>query len=289
MSTDLAVTGVRASCISHKGNSQYRIKAKMSYVDESLFGRSNGLQSPVPEFEPPWVSKPQTEPQQPLLWSPVTINSPNRRTANGETNPIPVPSKSGGTPTKKNKYRLKSHTPSYCDESLFGSKQDSPVWEAPWTAKENKVKIRPLLWSPITLKINSSAFHAGSTKNASPQAHPVKALSPDTGGSSSGFVAEYRGKTDFWKRPDSNASSVATTTRGRSQSLTRWQQAPTQLGAVSSLLNSSRNAERLYCRPTSAFAGLSEPQHCGRRRSGSASSVRPKMMDSRKPNPPWKY
>ncbi|XP_028680060.1 RBPJ-interacting and tubulin-associated protein 1-like [Erpetoichthys calabaricus] len=64
---------------------------------------------------------------------------------------------------KKNKYRLKSHSPSYCDESLFGPLLEPPSWEAPWSKKEDTFKVRPLLWYPPTL--------ASCSEEASPTAH----------------------------------------------------------------------------------------------------------------------
>lgn len=44
--------------------------------------------------------------------------------------------------------RLISHTPSYCDESLFGSRSKGTSWEAPWMAKGDAAKLHTLFWTP---------------------------------------------------------------------------------------------------------------------------------------------
>ncbi|XP_067911226.1 RBPJ-interacting and tubulin-associated protein 1-like isoform X2 [Heterodontus francisci] len=291
MSADLAVTGVQPSRVSHKGYSHYRVRAKTSYVDETLFGHSDGLQSSVAEFEPPWGSTSQTGSRQPLLWSP---SSQMRPSTNGEIGPVPTPAKCGGMPVKKNKYRLKSCMPSYCDESLFGPKQEDPGWEAPWTAKEDKIKTRPLLWTPSVHKISSNALCSSSTQFSSAKRNPVKPHYPTTRESSADFIAEYRGKTDYWKRPNSdNDSAKDTPIRERTQSLTRMRITRKRIVKADSTQNTTRNTEQLQCRQMSAFTVLSGPQYCNRQRPGSLSDYvscgQPKAAGSIKLNPPWKY
>ncbi|XP_030878103.1 RBPJ-interacting and tubulin-associated protein 1 [Leptonychotes weddellii] len=44
--------------------------------------------------------------------------------------------------------RLISHTPSYCDESLFGSRPEGTSWEGPWMAKGDAAKLHALFWTP---------------------------------------------------------------------------------------------------------------------------------------------
>lgn len=44
--------------------------------------------------------------------------------------------------------RLISHTPSYCDESLFGSRPWGTNWEGPWMAKGDAAKLHSLFWTP---------------------------------------------------------------------------------------------------------------------------------------------
>ncbi|XP_041058255.1 RBPJ-interacting and tubulin-associated protein 1-like isoform X1 [Carcharodon carcharias] len=287
MSSDLAVTDLQPSHVRHKGCSRYRVRAKTSYVDETLFGHSNGLQRSVAEFEPPWGSTSQTGSQQPLLWSP---SSQIRPSANGKIGPVPTPSKCGGTPIKKNKYRLKCRMPSYCDESLFGSKQEDPGWEAPWTAEEDKIKIRPLLWTPSVHKISSNEF---CSEFSPAKGNPVKPPYAVTKESSTDFITEYRDKADYWKRPNSDSDSVNDTPiRERSQSLTRMHNSKKRIVKADSTYT-ARNTEQLQYRPISAFTLPSGPQHYNRWRPGSmsdsVSSNQPKTTSSVTINPPWKY
>ncbi|XP_078277853.1 RBPJ-interacting and tubulin-associated protein 1-like [Rhinoraja longicauda] len=288
MSADTAITAIQACRASHKGRSRYKVGAKTSYVDETLFGCSSKVQISMDEFDPPWVSASPATTQRPLLWSPSTQTRPN-----GDVTQVPIPLKSGRTPIK-NKYRLKSCKPSYCDESLFGPRQDDASWEAPWTAKDDKIKIRPLLWSPTPRKISPSAFRSTSNQLPSDGRNPVKPLYPTTRESSADFITEYKGKTDYWRRPDSNnASPINTPVRRRSQSLTRKHNSMKEIVKDDSTLNAPRNIKSLRGRPISASAAHSGLQHCLRPRSGSlsdsATANRFNTTNSVKLNPPWKY
>ncbi|KAM3826222.1 RBPJ-interacting and tubulin-associated protein 1 isoform 1-T2 [Vipera latastei] len=175
----------------------YRNKATASFVDESLFGSQGKHPSSSPEFKPPWK---EARGQRPLLWSPETTqvdSSPLK-------SPQPV-----STPRKRNKYRLKSHTPSYCDETLFGSKSGGQEWTASWATREDVAKLRPLLWTPPSAPRDRPVlFH-----------HP-KEMVTSTGRDR--FEANHKVGTSFRKPPE-NSSDVATQVIRRpcSQSLTR--------------------------------------------------------------------
>lgn len=288
MSADIVITAIQACRTSHKGRSRYRVGAKTSYVDETLFGNSSKVQSSMDEFDPPWVSASPAATQRPLLWSPSTQTRPN-----GDVSQVPIPLKSGRTPIK-NKYRLKSCKPSYCDESLFGPRQDDAGWEAPWTVKDDKIKIRPLLWSPTPRKISSSVFRSTSNQLPSDGRNPVKPHHPTTRKSSTDFITEYKDKTDYWRRPDSNnASPNDTPGRRRSQSLTRKDNSMKEIVKEDSTLNAPRNIKPLRGRPISASAVHPGLQHSLRTRSGSlsdsATANRLNTTNSVKLNPPWKY
>ncbi|XP_078083147.1 RBPJ-interacting and tubulin-associated protein 1-like [Mustelus asterias] len=286
MSGNLAVTDFQPSHVRHKGCSHYRVRAKTSYVDETLFGHSNELQSSLAEFEPPWGSTSQTGSRHPLLWSP---SSQIRPSATGEIGPVPNPSKCGSTPIKKNKYRLKCRMPSYCDETLFGSKQEDADWEAPWTAQEDKIKIRPLLWTPSVHKISSNESCSRSVQFSFAKGNTVKPPYSNTRESCHDFIAEYRGKADYWKRPNSdNDSANDTPARERPQSLTRIPSSRTKIVKVD-----SRNTEQLQYRPISVLTSHSGPQHYNKQRPGSRSDSvsrsQSKTTSSVILNPPWKY
>ncbi|XP_033924196.1 RBPJ-interacting and tubulin-associated protein 1 [Melopsittacus undulatus] len=84
-----------------------RRRPRASFVDESLFGSPAAARPPPPAFPPPWAGAPR-----------------------------PGPRPSG-------QRRLRGHTPSFCDESLFG-----PARAAPRMTKEDVAKLQALLWSP---------------------------------------------------------------------------------------------------------------------------------------------
>ncbi|XP_072443463.1 RBPJ-interacting and tubulin-associated protein 1-like isoform X1 [Chiloscyllium punctatum] len=294
MSADKAINAVQHSHVRHKGFNHYRVIAKTSYVDETLFGKSYGLRSPVAELESPWHSTSQTGAQQPSLWSSSSQIKPS---AHGEVGLVPNPRKCGGTPIKKNKYRLKGHVPSYCDESLFGPKQEDPNWEAPWTAQEDKIKIRPLLWSPSVHNVSSNAFCSCSSQFSSAKGNPVKPLYLVTRESSTDAIAENRGKSDYWKQPKSDEHSTnSTPILEQSKSLVRksspWKRI-VKTDFVKAKLNTTRNTEQLQCRPISPFTGFSGPKHCNKQKAGKLSDYvsysQPKVTDSVMLGPPWKY
>ncbi|XP_032085850.1 RBPJ-interacting and tubulin-associated protein 1 [Thamnophis elegans] len=175
----------------------YRIKATASFVDESLFGNQGKHQPSGPEFEPPWKEA-KTHGQRPLLWSPEA-----RRV---DSSPLKSP-QSVSTPRKRSKYRLKSHTPSYCDETLFGSKPGGHGWTASWATREDVAKLRPLLWTPPSAPRDRPVLSH----------RPPKEVVASTGNGR--FEANHKAGTSAWKPPE-NPSDGATR-RPPSQSLTR--------------------------------------------------------------------
>uniref|UniRef100_A0A8C5RKK3 RBPJ-interacting and tubulin-associated protein 1 n=1 Tax=Laticauda laticaudata TaxID=8630 RepID=A0A8C5RKK3_LATLA len=177
-----------------------RIKATASFVDESLFGNQGKRQPSGPEFEPPWKEA-KAPGQRPLLWSPDTRQV--------DSSPLKSP-QSVGTPRKRNKYRLKSHMPSYCDETLFGSKPGGHEWRACWATREDVAKLRPLLWTPPS----------------APRDRPVLFHHLEKEGITSmakgRFEASHKAGISFGKPPeDSSDGATQVLRRPRSQSPTR--------------------------------------------------------------------
>ncbi|XP_070619197.1 RBPJ-interacting and tubulin-associated protein 1 [Erythrolamprus reginae] len=171
----------------------YRIKAMPSFVDESLFGNQGKHQPSGLEFEPPWKEA-KTHGQKPLLWSPETRQL--------DSGPLKSP-QSISTPRKRNKYRLKSHTPSYCDETLFGSKPGGHEWSASWATREDVAKLRPLLWTPPSAPRDRPVLSH----------HPPKVTS--TG------MDRFEAGSSFWKPPENSPNVAAQIVRRpRSQSIT---------------------------------------------------------------------
>ncbi|XP_063171644.1 RBPJ-interacting and tubulin-associated protein 1 [Candoia aspera] len=225
----------------------YRIKATPSYVDESLFSSHRKHQPAGPDFEPPWRDG-KTWGQRPLLWSPETT----RVDAGPLKSPPPA-----STPRKRNKYRLKSHTPSYCDETLFGSKPGGQEWTASWAAREDVAKLRPLLWTPPSAPRDLPALFR----------HPKMVTSQGK----DRFEANRRVETSLGKQP-ANYSDTATQIMGRprSQSFTRLYNASDRFHPAGS------NKQQDQRTSTAAPGPLPTP------------CLSARASSSRKEKPPWK-
>ncbi|XP_012586584.1 PREDICTED: RBPJ-interacting and tubulin-associated protein 1 isoform X2 [Condylura cristata] len=157
----LAVSGVQTLPQQHRS----RVKAKASFVDETLFGSPAGARLAPPDFDPPWVEKVNRT---------KGVGTAASRVS-GARGSCETTSSRAGTPTlaprKKNKYRLISHTPSYCDESLFGSRPKGTSWETPWMAKEDAAKLHTLFWTPPATPRGSHSPR--------PRETPVRAIHPN--------------------------------------------------------------------------------------------------------------
>ncbi|XP_058014361.1 RBPJ-interacting and tubulin-associated protein 1 [Ahaetulla prasina] len=233
----------------------YRIKATASFVDESLFGNQGKHQPSSPEFEPPWTEA-KTHGQRPLLWSPDTRHV--------DSGPLKSP-QSVSTPRKRNKYRLKSHTPSYCDETLFGSKPGGHEWTTSWATREDVAKLRPLLWTPPSAPRDRPVlFH-----------RPPKEVVTSTG--KDRLEANHKAGTSFWKPPET-CSDVATQvmSRPRSQSLVRLYETSDRFRPARS------NQQQDQRTPTASLGALLTPRSKGL----PGSSAR--TTSSRSGKPPWR-
>ena len=135
-----------------------RVKFVRSTVDETLFGeRTKAVKEPirVPEFEPPWVDNGKTKPKIPS--KPLLFYCP--------TSPLrPASSRSQSTPLRR--YKPVQFSPTYVDETLFGSRRtkcsDSPPttdeFNPPWVKKNEKKQDRPILFDCNSrLVFNSSS------------------------------------------------------------------------------------------------------------------------------------
>uniref|UniRef100_A0A8D2KU06 RBPJ-interacting and tubulin-associated protein 1 n=1 Tax=Varanus komodoensis TaxID=61221 RepID=A0A8D2KU06_VARKO len=250
-----------------------RLKAKASYVDESLFGSQTGRQSAVTEFDPPWAEN-KASPQRPLLWSPAATQ--RERDATPQKGSLPA-----STPRKRNKYRLKSHTPSYCDETLFGSKPGGQKWEGPGMSDEDVAKLRPLLWTPPSAPRDQANLPL-------PQKMGQKAANRETPKSwrDEGFGGRNRREDSFWKHPESckDATNQGISGRGHSQSLTRIYGTSDRIQASVSKPRTSMPQDRHP--PAIPTGPLS--RSCSRGVSGPSSARMLKVPSACKPKPPWK-
>ncbi|XP_062942480.1 RBPJ-interacting and tubulin-associated protein 1 [Cynocephalus volans] len=139
---ELAISGMQTLHPQRHCRGGYRVKARASYVDETLFASPAGTRPPPPDFDPPWVEKTNRT-------KGVGTGASQALGARGSCETTPSRGRTPTlTPRKKNKYRLISHTPSFCDESLFGSRPEGTSWEAPGMAKGDAAKLRALFWTP---------------------------------------------------------------------------------------------------------------------------------------------
>ncbi|XP_007528888.1 RBPJ-interacting and tubulin-associated protein 1 [Erinaceus europaeus] len=186
---EVAMSGMQALHLRQRCRGTCRLKAKASYVDETLFGSPAGTRPTPPDFDPPWVERATT----------TQGAGPEAAQACGN---VKTTSQGGTpllTPRKKNKYRLLGHTPSYCDESLFGSRPAGSPWEAPWMAKGDTAKLHTLFWTPPTTPRGSRPLR--------PRETPLRAVHPE--GPRMTEPAVHQGSTD----------SARPARRGRSHSL----------------------------------------------------------------------
>lgn len=122
--------------------SSYRVKARASYVDETLFGSPAGTRPSPPNFDPPWV-------QNCSRTRGLGTGQSKASVAKGDCEVTPSRGSTGTlTPRRKNKYRLISHTPSYCDESLFGFQSQGTSGAVSRTAVGDAAKLHALFWTP---------------------------------------------------------------------------------------------------------------------------------------------
>ncbi|XP_048369619.1 RBPJ-interacting and tubulin-associated protein 1 [Sphaerodactylus townsendi] len=279
-SVETAVSGIQALQVQRRSKNTYRAKA--SYVDETLFGSHAAPQAAVMGFDPPWVNK-KPGPQRPLLWSPAAT----RWEADSGSSKAPGPP---STPRKKNKYRLKSRTPSYCDETLFGAKSGGQNEAIPWMKKEEAARLHSLLWtSPPTSRNHSSL--SSCQKEKSPRAiHRETPRSWQT----DGFEAQY-GEHPFWKIPENNSDEDDRDALGWAgyHPISRTYSASDTFQPPETHPRSNRQQDRDLPDASVAFSG-SKPHPKGivgppsARLSGPLSARLSRATGSCKPRPPWK-
>lgn len=97
---ELAISGMQTLHFPHRRGG-CRVKAKASYVDETLFGSPVGTRPPPPDFDPPWVQKTDR-----TRGGDTRASPPQASVSKGSCEATPS---RGSTPTltpkKKNKYR----------------------------------------------------------------------------------------------------------------------------------------------------------------------------------------
>ncbi|XP_009886932.1 PREDICTED: RBPJ-interacting and tubulin-associated protein 1 [Charadrius vociferus] len=191
-----------------------------------------------------------------------------------------------GTPAHGDwRHWLRSHTPSFCDESLFGAKPPGPAWAPPWMRKEDIAKLHPLLWSPPPAPRNQPGLSPRCRET------PVRALSSPAPASpaAAAFEVGRKGKSCLWKRPESGSCSEGrdAPSRGRSQSLSRLSTPSDGLCLASDNPKTERRKNQSL--PT-ALATPRGPLMRGRSKSVSTPPCARGSVAAGgcKPRPPWK-
>nr|XP_027779207.1 RBPJ-interacting and tubulin-associated protein 1 [Marmota flaviventris] len=260
---ELAISGMQTLHLQHRCRGGYRVKAKASYVDETLFGSPVSPRPPPPDFDPPWVQKSDS------IRGPVTRASPSQASlSKGSCETTPSRSSTPTlTPKKKNKYRLVRRSPSYCDESLFGSRPAGP--EASGMAKGDAAKLRALLWTP------PATPRGGHSPR--PRETPLRAIHP-AGPSKMG----PRVAADARELPSGGRGAPHPPGRGRSQSLTHLNTPSAGCAAHGEGPQAPR--------PSTSGVTFRSPLVTPRARSVSASvPATPRQGGAtQKPKPPWK-
>ncbi|NXT81488.1 RITA1 protein, partial [Zapornia atra] len=181
--------------------------------------------------------------------------------------------------------RLRSHTPSFCDESLFGAKPQGPARAAPWLRKEDVAKLHPLLWSPPPAPRGQPGLAPRPRAAPLRAVHPPAPASPAPAGAGTGC----KGRSCAWERPDGHLGSEVWSARRRgcSQSLSRLNTPSDEL------CSGSDNPRTERCKNQSPATAPATPRGCvarGRSQSTSRLSLGRTSVAAGgcKPRPPWK-
>ncbi|XP_053443872.1 RBPJ-interacting and tubulin-associated protein 1 [Nycticebus coucang] len=264
---ELAINGMQTLHLQHRCRGGCRVKARASYVDETLFGSPAGTRAAPPDFDPPWVEKANR-----TRGAGTGTSKALGAKENGETS-VSRGSTPTLTPRKKNKYRLISHTPSYCDESLFGFRSEGASRKAPWMTKGDAAKLHALFWTPpATPRGNHSPRSRETSLQAVHPAGPSK--------------AEPRVLVDSRKLSVDGLDSAHPLRQGRSPSLTHLNVPSTGHPATTAPHTNGPQDPR----PSMSGVTLQSPLLTPRARSVSVSvsSTHRQGAATQKPKPPWK-
>ncbi|XP_009462052.1 PREDICTED: RBPJ-interacting and tubulin-associated protein 1 [Nipponia nippon] len=179
-------------------------------------------------------------------------------------------------------HRLRNRAPSFCDESLFGSKPEGPAWAAPRMRNEEVAKLHPLLWSPPPAPRSPPGLSPRARQAPLRAVHPPAPASPSAPGSAVGG----EGESCVWKRPLSSESQGAPG-RGRSQSLSRLNASSDgqRLASDSAKTDRRKNQSPLTA-PATRRGSLLRGQ--SKSVSGPSVAISSKAVGGCKPRPPWK-
>ncbi|XP_061866312.1 RBPJ-interacting and tubulin-associated protein 1 [Colius striatus] len=150
-----------------RGRARGGRRARPSFVDESLFGSPAGARPAPAAFPPPWA-----------------------------------PAAAPLDPRPRSGCRPRAHTPSFCDETLFGAKPEGPARAAPRVRNEDVAKLHALLWSPppaprpgLTPRSRDTPLRAVSSAAPGPEGNPRVSERPESDSCSGGRGAPGRGRS----------------------------------------------------------------------------------------------
>lgn len=258
---------MQALHLQHRGPGGYRVKARASYVDETLFGSPTGTRPAPPDFDPPWVQNCNRS-------RGVGPGTPKVSLVKRDCESTPSRSSTPNlTPRKKNKYRLIGHTPSYCDESLFGSRPQGTNKEGSRTAMGDAAKLRTLFWTP------PATPRGGHSPR--PRETPLRAIHPDGPSRTASSVV-----TGSQKTSQEGLDAPRSLGRRRSHSLTHLS-VPSMGHPASSVPQTNGPWSP---RPSTSGMTVQSPLVTPKARSGSISgpAAPQRGAGSPKPKPPWK-
>ncbi|KAM4827362.1 RBPJ-interacting and tubulin-associated protein 1 isoform 1-T1 [Thomomys bottae] len=237
----------------------YRVKVRESYVDETLFGSPASTRPAPPDFDPPWVQKTNRT---------RGSGSGASRTSAALGSSEVTPCKGSTpilTPRKNNKYRLIRHTPTFCDESLFGHQPGGACHDTSRMTKGDPAKLHALYWTPpATPRISHSPR---------PRDSPLRAVHPASTSKTEPGVAHSQ------KSSLGGLGAPCPVGQGRSHSVTH-------LSGPSTLQTNGL----LDPRPSTAGGTFQRPALTPRARSASISVPGPSQPRGAtpKPKPPWR-
>lgn len=153
MTDAFVITGTRPPSAGSRPSSRQSPVHKSGYhkvsdnsdVDEMLFKSFNSMGvKDYSGYPAAWSKTPKDKKRgKPLLWAPpVGVHQEHKESSTYSLR------KSHDLHDPRYKYRLSKHTPSFCDETLFGPRLEEPSFKAPWEEKK-KMTGRPMLWTPM--------------------------------------------------------------------------------------------------------------------------------------------
>lgn len=169
--------------------------------------------------------------------------------------------------------RLIGHTPSYCDESLFGSRPQDSGKEGSRTAMGDAAKLRTLFWTPPATPKGSHSPH--------PREAPLRAIHP-----AGASRTESRVATGSQKMSQDGLDGPRSPGWRRSRSLTHLT-VPSMVHPASSVPQTNGPWSP---RPSTSEVTVQSPLVTPKARSGSVSgpAATQRGASPLKPKPPWK-